>query len=139
MDEPFSVEQQRTAFLRILTSARHALAPAELLEIARHTTRAEIDAISPSFNSTLAPYRRKLTRTGVQYFLRRDDDLDRVYEVDWTAGTWKLVASRIGVISDSCGTVRGTEDDFPPSRFRLMRKVSEDGDRVRFLPIEGED
>lgn len=51
------------------------------------------------------------------YYLRKGDPLAPVYEVDTAAGTWRLAASRIGVLPDVGGALndsgaRFRSDDF---------------------------
>ncbi len=64
----------------------------------------------------------------IRHFLRLNDPLTPVYRVDYDAGTWELVSSRLGRF-DASGSITGDPaKDFPPAGFREVWPKPDGGD-----------
>ncbi|KAA0678093.1 hypothetical protein [Roseomonas genomospecies 6] len=66
------------------------------------------------------------------FYLRKGDPLDPVYEVDMEAGTWRLVASRIGVVAGVGGAMADGGARFRSADFERVYPKAESDNVVTY-------
>lgn len=70
----------------------------------------------------------------LEYYLRRNDPLDPVYEVDTAAQTYRMVASRIGVVASVGGSMPDGGARFRSDDFERVYPKRVQGNVITFTP-----